>query len=175
MLETQSTQWHWYSSVSEHGERNKERWLYECNCCSIVQSCLTLWPHGLQHTRLPCPSLSPRVCSNSCPLSWWCHPSISSSVATFFLLLPSISLSIRDFSNESVLHTRWPKYWSFSFSISPSNEYSGLISFRIDCLISLQSKGLSRVFSSTTVRKHWFFGTQPCLRSSSQVWVSGQY
>ena len=61
------------------------------------------------------------------------------------LFLPSIFPSIRDFSNESVLCIRWPKYWSFSFSISPSNECSGLISFRIDCLISLQSKGLSRV------------------------------
>ena len=71
--------------------------------------------------------------------------------------LPSIFPSIRVFSKESVLHIRWPKYWSFSFSISPSNEYSGLISFRIDCWISLQSKGLSRVFSNTTVPKHQFF------------------
>ena len=169
MLETQLTQWHWYLSVSEHGERNKERWLYECNCCSIAQSCLTLWSHGLQHTRLPCPSLSPRVCSNSCPLSWWCHPTISSSAATFFLLLPSVLLSIRVFSNESVLHTRWPKYWSFSFSISPSNEYSGLISFRIGWLISLQSKGLSRVFSSTTIRKHQFFDAQLSLWSLTSI------
>ena len=67
------------------------------------------------------------------------------------LLLPSIFPSIRVFSNESVLCIRWPKYWSFSFSTSSSNEYSGLISFRIDGLISLPSKGLSRVFSSTTV------------------------
>ena len=71
--------------------------------------------------------------------------------------LPSIFHSIRVFSNESVLHIRWPKYWSFSFNISPSNEYSGLISFRTDLL----SKGLSRVFSSTTVQKHQFFSTQP--------------
>ena len=76
-----------------------------------------------------------------------CHP---------LLLLPSIFPSIRVFSSESALHIRWPKYWSFSFSISPSNEYSGLISFRIDGLIS---KGLSRVFSSTTIQKHQFFGT----------------
>ena len=68
------------------------------------------------------------------------------------LLLPSISPSIRVFSNESVLHIRWPKYWSFSFSISPSNEYAGLISFRIDWLFSFLSKGLSRVFSNTTVQ-----------------------
>ena len=70
------------------------------------------------------------------------------------LLLPSVFPSIRVFSNESGLHIRWPKYWSFSFSISPSNEYSGLISFRIDWFDLLESKGLSRVFSSTTIQKH---------------------
>ena len=79
------------------------------------------------------------------------------------LLLPSIFPSMRVFSNESVLHIRWPKYWSFSFSISPSNEYSGLISFKIVWLISLQSKGLSRVFPNTTVQKHQFFGAQLSL------------
>ena len=70
------------------------------------------------------------------------------------LLLPSIFPSIRVFFNESALHIRWPKYWSFSFSISPSNEHSGLISFRIDWLDLMQIKGLSRVFSNTTVQKH---------------------
>ena len=82
-----------------------------------------------------------------------CHP---------LLLLPSIFPSIRVFSSESALHMRWPKYWSFSFSISPSNEYSGLIFFRMDW-ISLQSKGLSRVFSNTTVQKHQFFDAQSSL------------
>ena len=75
------------------------------------------------------------------------------------LLLPSIFPIIMFFSNEAVLCIRRPKYWSFSFSISPSNEYSGLISFRIDCLISFQSKGLARVFSNTTVQKHQLFST----------------
>ena len=70
------------------------------------------------------------------------------------LLLPSIFCSIRVFSNESALRIRWPKYWSFSFNISPSNEHPGLISFGMDWLISLQPKGLSRVFSNTTVQKH---------------------
>ena len=74
-------------------------------------------------------------------------------------LLPSIFSSIRVFSNESALHIRWPKYWSFSFSISPSNEYSGLISLGLTGLI-LPSKGLSRVFSNSTVQKHQFFGAQ---------------
>ena len=75
------------------------------------------------------------------------------------LLPPSIFPSIRVFSNESVVHIRWPRYCSFSFSIIPSNEYSGLISFRMDCCISLLSKELSRVFCNTTVQKHQFFGS----------------
>ena len=80
------------------------------------------------------------------------------------LLLPSIFSSIRVFSNESALHIRWPKYWTFSFNISPSNEHPGLISFRMDWMeISLQSKGLSRVFSNTTAQKHQLFGTQLSL------------
>ena len=87
------------------------------------------------------------------------------------LLPPSIFPSIRVFSNESALHIRWPKYWSFSFSISPSNEYSRLISFRMD---SLQSKGFSRVFSNTTVQKHQFFGASflysPTLTSIHDYW-----
>ena len=79
------------------------------------------------------------------------------------LFLPSIFPSIRVFSKESALHISWPKYWSFSFNISPSNEHSGLISFRMDCWISLQSKGLSRVFSNSTVQKHQFFSAQLSL------------
>ena len=81
------------------------------------------------------------------------------------LLLPSIFPSIRGFSGESVLCIRWPKYWNFSFSISPYNEYSRLISFGLTALISLQSKGLARVFSNTTVQKHRLFDTQPSLQS----------
>ena len=101
----------------------------EGSWCS-AKLCLTLRPHALQHARLPCPSLSPRVYSDSYPLSWWYHPTISSSVFPFSPA--SIFPSIRVFSNESALLIRWPKYWSFSFSICPSNEYSSLISFRID-------------------------------------------
>ena len=104
------------------------------------QSCPTLGSHGLQHTKLPCPSPSPGVCPNSCPLGWWCHPTISSSVVPFSSQ-PSILPSIRVFSNESVLHIRWPKYWNFSFSISPSNEYSWLISLRIDWFDLLAVQG----------------------------------
>ena len=80
-----------------------------------------------------------------------------------FLLLPLIFPNIRVFSNESVLHIMWPKYWSFSFNVSPSNEYSGLISFRMDWFDLLVSKGLSRVFSNTTIQKHQFFSAQLSL------------
>ena len=80
---------------------------------SVMSS--TLWPHGLQHARLPCPLPTPGACSNSCSSSWWCHPTISSSV-----ILPSIFSSIRIFPKESVLCIIWPKYWSFSFGISPT-------------------------------------------------------
>ena len=99
----------------------------------------SLQPHGLQHTRPPCPSPTPRACSHSCPLSWWCHPTISSCRS--LLLLPSVFPSIRVSSGDSVLHIRWPKYWSFSFNITPSNEYSGLISFRMDWLDLLAVQG----------------------------------
>ena len=92
----------------------------------------SLRPRALQHTRPPCPSPTPGACSDSCPSSQWCHPTISSSVVPFSSCLQSLPASV--FSNESVLCIRWPKYWSFSFSISPSSEYSGMISFRIDSL-----------------------------------------
>ena len=86
------------------------------------------------------------------------------------LLLPSIFPSIRVFSNELALCIRFPKYWSFSFSISPPNKYSELISLRIDWFdISLQSKGLSSVFSNTTIQKHQSFSTQPSLWSNSHI------
>ena len=135
-------------------------------CCSVTKSCLTLQTHELQHARLLCPSQSLWVCSHSCPLSLWCHPTISTS-----LLLPSIFPSIRVFSNESPLHIRWLKYWSFC--IIPSNEYQGWFPLELTGLISSLSKGLSRVFSSTTVQKYQFFSTQPSLWSNShiQTWL----
>ena len=127
----------------------------------------SLRPHGLQHTRPPCPSPTPSLLklmsielvipSNHLIL---CHP---------LLLLPSIFLSIRVFSNESALCIRWPKYWSFRFNISPSNEHSGLISFRIDWLDLHAVQGLSRVFSSTTVQKHQFFSAQLSSQSNSHI------
>ena len=100
-----------------------------CCFCSVTKRCLTLCSPMDQHARLPCPSLSPGACSNSRPLTWWCYPTISSSVPPASPP-PSIFPSITFFSNESALCLRWPKYWSFSFS--PSSEYSRLISFKID-------------------------------------------
>jgi len=95
----------------------------------------SLRPHELQHARPPCPSPTPGVHSNLRPSSQWCHPAISSSVVPFSCL--RVPPSIRIFSNESTLHMRWPKYWNFSFSISPSKEHPGLISFRMDYFTSV--------------------------------------
>ena len=106
----------------------------------------SLQPHESQHARPPCPSPTPGVhLILCCP----------------FLLLPPIPPSIRVLSNESTLRMRWPKYWSFSFSIIPSKEIPGLI--------SLQSKGLSRDFSNTRVQKHQFVSTQPSSQSNSHI------
>ena len=95
--------------------------------CLVISDSLQY--HELQHTRPPCPSLSPRLCSNSWPLCRWYHSTISLSVIPFSCL-QSFPASV--FSKKLALRIRWPKYWNYSFSISPSNEYSGLISFRID-------------------------------------------
>ena len=105
----------------------------------------SLRPHGLKQARLPCTSLSPWVCSNSHPLHQWCHPTISSSVAPL-LLLPSVFSSTKVFSSESALFIRWPNYWSFSFCISPSSEYAGLISFRMDWFDLLAVQGNLKSF-----------------------------
>ena len=94
---------------------------------SVMSDCLQ--PHGLQHARLPCPSPTPRVCPIESVM-----PSNCLILCSPLLLPPSVFPSIRVFSSESVLHIRWPKYWCSSFSISPSNEHSGLISFRMDWL-----------------------------------------
>ena len=99
----------------------------------------SLWPHGLKHARLPCPSPTPGAYSNTCSSSQWCHPTILSSVIPFSSC-PQSSQH-QGLFQMSVLHIRWPKYWSFSFSISPSSEYSGLISFRIDWFDLLPVQG----------------------------------
>ena len=123
----------------------------------------SLQAHKLQHARLPCPSLFSGVCSNSCPLSWWCHPTISSSVTPFFSCSQSFPTSgpfpvnwLVISGGQSIVASASVFQWIFR-----------LISFRIDKLISSLPKGLSRVFSSTTVWKHHFIGAQPSLWSSS--------
>ena len=126
---------------------------------SVISNCL--WRPGLQHTRLPCPSPTPRAYSNSSPSSRWCHPAISSSVVPFSSC-PQSFPSIRVFSNESALHIRWPKYWSFSFTISPSNEHPGLISFRMDRLDLLAVQGtlkslLQHHSSKASIIRRWAF------------------
>ena len=114
---------------------------------SVAQSCPTLRPHELQHSRPPCLSPTPRVHTDSHPLSQWCHPAISSSVVPFSSWPQS--LPIRVFSNESALCMKWPKYWSFSFSIIPSKEIPGLISFRMDWVGSPCSPRDSQESSAT--------------------------
>ena len=99
----------------------------------------SLWPHELQHARPLCPSPSPGFHLNSRPMSQWCHPAISSSVVPFSSCPQSLPASV--FSNKSTLDMRWPKYWSFSFSIIPSKEQPGLISFRMDWLDLLAVQG----------------------------------
>ena len=140
---------------------------------SVVSN--SLLPHELQHARPCCPSPPPGVYSNSCPSSRWCHPAISSSSHPHpLLLLPSIPHSIRVFSNESTLRIRWPKYWSFSFSISPSNEHPGLISFRLDWLDLLAVQGTLKS-SPTPQRKSinssaLSFLHSPTLKSIHDHW-----
>ena len=122
---------------------------------SVVSN--SLQPHGLQYARLPCPSPTPGACSSSCPLSRWWHPTISSSVVPSSSSLQSFPASLV-FSDESV--PIWePKYWSFSFSISPSG-YSGLISLRKDWLDPLAVQGILKSLLNTIVQKHQFFSTQ---------------
>ena len=146
---------------------------WQCSCqvssvqfsCSVVSDSATLWtaarqgPLSISNSRslLRLMSIESVMPSNHLIL---CHS---------LLLLPSIFPSIRVFSNESVLRISWPKYWSFSFSISPSNEYLGLIALGRTGWISLQSKGLSRVFSNTTVQKHQFLCIQLSLQSNSHI------
>ena len=122
---------------------------------SVTQSCLTLQPHGLQHARLPCPSPTPEACSNSCPLSPWCHPTISFSVIPFSRL-QSFPASGSFPMSQFFASGRHTSGVSASASVLPTN-IQGWFPLGLTGLISLLSKGLSRVFSNTTVQKHQFF------------------
>ena len=119
----------------------------------------SLSPHGLQHTRLPYSSPASRACWNSCPSSRWCHPTISSCCP---LLLPSIFPSIRVFSIESVLRIRWPKYWSFSFSIKRSN----IINLHFDMMSFFYC-----ICSFNIVKKVWKHGTEQITRLHDRLVV----
>ena len=128
----------------------------------------SLWPYGLQHARLLCPPLPPGVCSNLCPLSQWCHPTISSAVAFFPLF--SIFACIRVFSNQLALHIRWPKFWSFSFSISPSSENS-VISFRTDWFDLLALLKLLTLIKIYYKSMPWFMSTSVLPMFSSRSFM----
>ena len=131
-------------------------------CCSVVSD--SLWPHALQHARLPCPSPTPGACSNSYPLSWWCHPTISSSLIPFSSCLQSFQASGSFLMSQHQV----AKVLEFQLQHQSSSQYSGLISFRIDWF---ESKRLSRVFSNTTVQKHQFFSPQAFLWSNSHIHI----
>ena len=128
----------------------------------------SLWPHGLQCARLPWPSLFPGVCSNSCPLHWWCHPTISSSVAPFFSCPQSFPTS-GSFPRSWLSFSGGQSIRASASAISLSSEHSGWFPLGLTGLIYFLSKGLSRVFSSTTVWKHPFFNPQPYLWSNSHI------
>ena len=135
--------------------------------CSDAQSCPTLQPHGLQLARLPCPSLSPGACSNSCPLSRWCHPTISSFFVPFSCL--QFFPASGSFTGSRFFASGGQRIGaSASASVLPMN-IQDWFSLGMTALISLQSKGLSRVFSNTTVQKHQFFGIQLSLWSSFHI------
>ena len=146
-------------------------WLF-CCCCSVAKSCLTVCdPVNCSTPGFPgLPSLLEFVQTH---LHWIIDTIQPSHPLCPLLLLPSIFLSIRVFFNELAHPIRWPKYWSFTFSISPTNEYSGLISFRIDWFDLLASKGLSTVFSSTTVWKYQSFSAQSfCMVQFSYLYMT---
>ena len=116
-----------------------------CHCCRSSRQVVSdsLWPHGLQHAKLPCPPLSPRVCSYSCPLSWWCHLTIF-IICQPLLLLPSIFCNTRDFFSELDFCIRWPEYWSFKFPVSPSVTIQGWFPWGLTGLITIANRISSR-------------------------------
>ena len=143
---------------------------------SVVSN--SLWRHGLQHSRLSCPSLSSKVCLISWPLSWWCHPAISSSVSPFSSCLQSFLASGSFLMSQLFTSGGRSIGASALASVLPMN-IQGWFSLGLTGLISLLSKGLSRVFSSTTVQEFKFFGAQPCygptLTSVHDYWKNHSF
>ena len=146
-------------------------WSVLCCYCSVAQPCPTLRPHESQHTRPPCLSPTPRVCSNSCPLSQWCHPTIASSVVPFSSCLQSFPAS-GSFPVSQFFASGGPRIRASASASGLPMNIQDWFPLGWTGLISLLSKGLSRVFSNTTVWKHQFFSTQPSLWSNSQECVS---
>ena len=141
--------------------------------CSVVSN--SLWPHRLQHTRPPCPSPTPRAYSSTWPLSQWCHPTISSSVIPFSSCLQSFPASWSFPMTQFFASGGQNIGASASASVPPMN-IQDWFTLGLTGWISLQSKGLSRVFSNTTVQKHLFFGAQPSSQSNSHIhtWPQGK-
>ena len=136
-------------------------------CCSVTQLCLTLRSHGLQHARLPCPSPTPRACSNSCPLSQWCHPTISFSVVPFSCLQ---SFPASRSSPVSWLFTSGGQSIGASAqALALPMSIQGWSPLGLTGWISLLSKGLRRVISNSTVQKHQFFSSQLSLWSDCHI------
>ena len=152
-------------------KKRKNRGLWEdfC-CCSVAKLSLTLWSHRLNHARLPCLSLSPGVCSNLCPLSWWCHSTISSFTAPFSSCPHSFPASGSLPMNQLFASGGQSIGASASASVLQMN-IQDWFPLGLTGLISLQSKGLLRVFSSTTVWKHQFFDALPSLWSNSPIFT----
>ena len=128
----------------------------------------SLPPHGLQHAKIPCPSPTPRACSNLCPLSWWCHPTISSSVVPFSSCLQSFPAS-HSFPVSHRFASGGQNIGASALAIVLPMNIQDWFPLELTCSISLLSKGLSRVFSNTTVQKCQFFGTQLSLWSKSHT------
>ena len=137
-----------------------------CSVTKVMSD--SLQPHGLKHTRLPCPSLSPRVCSNSCSLSQWYHPTISSSIAPYTSSPQSFPASVSFPMSQLFTSGDWSIGASASASVLPVS-IQGWFPLGLTSLISFLSKGLSRVFSGNTARKHQFFGALPSLWSNSHI------
>ena len=134
--------------------------------CHVVSD--SLWPHGLQQPRLSCPSVSPRVFSSSCPLNWWCHPAISSSVALFSFCLQSFPAP-GSFPMSQLFTSGGQSIRASASALVSPVSIQGWFPLRLTGLISLLSQGVSRVFSSTTVQKHLFFRALPSLWSNSHI------
>ena len=158
-------------AMANHRTRRNEHILFSLESCpcttmghlftrSVVSN--SLWHHELQHTRPPCPSPTPGVHPDPCPLSQWCHPAISSSIIPLSSCPQSFPAS-GSFQMSAPLLIRWPKCWSFSFNISPSNEHPGLVSFRMDWLDLLEVQGTLKNLLQPTVQKHQFFSAQLSL------------